>query len=83
MIVDLLELQPDGCGLVIGVGQKYGGKEIGPDHDFRNGMHELDDQLGGAQGQAAQPLSDPVATQRPLWSAWSCRNGGRCRPGAP
>lgn len=48
MIVDLLELQPDGRGLVIGVGRKYGGKETGPDHDFRNGMHELDDQLDGA-----------------------------------
>lgn len=48
MIVDLLELQPDPRALVIGVGQKYGGTQTGPDRDFRNGIHELDDQLDGA-----------------------------------
>jgi hypothetical protein len=48
MIVDILELQPNGRGLVEQVGQKYGGKAKGPDKDFRNGIHELEDQLDGS-----------------------------------
>lgn len=48
MIVDILELQPNGHGLVEQVGLKYGGKAKGPDKDFRNGMHELEDQLDGS-----------------------------------
>ncbi len=48
MIVDILELQPNGRGLVAQVGQKYGGKAKGPDKDFGNGMHELADQLDGS-----------------------------------
>jgi hypothetical protein len=48
MIVDVLELQPNGRALVEQVGQRYGGSAKGPDKYFRNGMHELEDQLDGS-----------------------------------
>jgi hypothetical protein len=37
--------------------RKYGGKDTGPDHDFRNGRHELDDQLDGADNTRLHRLS--------------------------
>jgi hypothetical protein len=48
MIVDILELQPNGRALIEQVGQKYGGGAKGPDKYFRNGMSELEDQLDGS-----------------------------------
>jgi hypothetical protein len=56
MIVDILELQPNGRELVARVGQKYGGKAKGPDKDFRNGMHELEGELDGSDERKLHQL---------------------------
>ena len=56
MIVDILELQPNGQELVARVGQKYGGKAKGPDKDFRNGMHELEGELDGSDERKLHQL---------------------------